>query len=135
MAGASYDRLNPADYVGANPVGKSGKTVCETQEALYPDIAAQTFNTSTSQTYQAALATARSSGWNILKEEEEATGTIEAAYRSRWFGFIDDIVIRVKPDGEKSRVDIRSKSRVGVSDPGANAKRIRDYQKSLATAL
>ncbi|MGZ4895356.1 MAG: DUF1499 domain-containing protein, partial [Candidatus Angelobacter sp.] len=44
-----------------------------------------------------------------------------------WFGFKDDIVVRIAADGNGSRVDVRSLSRIGKSDVGANARRVRDY--------
>jgi uncharacterized protein (DUF1499 family) len=46
---------------------------------------------------------------------------------STWFGFGDDIVVRIRPDGAGSRIDIRSKSRDGESDLGVNARRIREF--------
>jgi uncharacterized protein (DUF1499 family) len=60
-----------------------------------------------------------------------ADGRIEATDTTFWFGFKDDIVIRVTPADNGSRVDIRSVSRVGKSDVGMNAKRIRKYLKEL----
>jgi uncharacterized protein (DUF1499 family) len=62
-------------------------------------------------------------------------GRLEATDRTRWFGFRDDIVVRVRPDGAGSRVDVRSVSRVGRSDLGTNARRIRTYLVALSTAL
>ena len=58
-------------------------------------------------------------------------GTIEAVDTTKWFGFKDDIAIRVRADGAGSRIDIRSKSRVGRSDLGTNARRIRAYAERL----
>jgi uncharacterized protein (DUF1499 family) len=65
-------------------------------------------------------------GWTIVAEDA-ARGRIEAYDKTLWFGFIDDIVIRLAPDGSGTRVDMRSASRVGVSDLGKNAARIRAY--------
>jgi uncharacterized protein (DUF1499 family) len=58
-------------------------------------------------------------------------GRIEATDTTRWFGFKDDVVIRVRPDAAGSRVDVRSKSRVGRGDAGANAARIRRFRSEL----
>jgi len=58
-------------------------------------------------------------------------GTIEATETTFWFGFKDDVVIRIRPEGAGSRVDVRSKSRVGKSDLGANAARIRRFAAAL----
>ena len=56
---------------------------------------------------------------------------IEATYTSTWYGFIDDFVVRLTPEGSMTRVDVRSKSRVGLSDLGANAKRVRAFMEKL----
>jgi uncharacterized protein (DUF1499 family) len=50
---------------------------------------------------------------------------------TRWFGFKDDVAIRISPAGAGSRVDMRSRSRVGRSDLGANARRIREFLARL----
>ncbi len=52
---------------------------------------------------------------------------IEATDTTLWFGFKDDVAIRIRPDGSGSRIDVRSVSRVGRSDLGANARRIRAF--------
>jgi uncharacterized protein (DUF1499 family) len=69
-------------------------------------------------------------GWKII-DRNQAEGRIEATDTTRWFGFKDDIVIRITPAGQGSRVDVRSVSRVGKSDVGTNARRIRKYLKAL----
>jgi len=61
-------------------------------------------------------------------------GTIEAISESKVFGFVDDVVIRVRPDGTGSIVDVRSKSRDGRGDMGVNAARIRAYVAVLGGA-
>jgi uncharacterized protein (DUF1499 family) len=85
----------------------------------------------------AAFARARAAAegmptWTIT-ESDPTAGTIEAVATTRLFGFQDDIVIRVRPesDGTASRIDVRSKSRVGKGDQGANAARIRAYAAAL----
>ena len=62
------------------------------------------------------------------------SGRIEATDTTFWFGFKDDVVIRVAPAGDGSRVDVRSLSRVGLSDVGTNAARIRKYLAALGGA-
>jgi uncharacterized protein (DUF1499 family) len=64
--------------------------------------------------------------WEVVARAPDE-GRLEAVATSEWFGFRDDIVVRIRPDGTGSRVDIRSKSRVGESDLGANARRIRAF--------
>src|SRR6266571_4810781 len=74
------------------------------------------------------------SGWEVTGSDS-ASGRIEATATTKWFGFKDDVVIRVAPRGSDSAVvDMRSKSRVGRSDVGANAARIRDYFAALRAA-
>jgi uncharacterized protein (DUF1499 family) len=72
-------------------------------------------------------------GW-IVTNADLDSGRIEATATSRIFHFVDDVVIRVRPDGAGSRVDLRSRSRVGQSDLGANAERIRAFCAELAKA-
>ena len=73
-----------------------------------------------------ALASARAMGWTLVAADS-AAGRIEAIATTRWFGFKDDVVVRIEPDPAGSRVDVRSVSRVGGSDVGTNARRIRKF--------
>ena len=68
--------------------------------------------------------------WELVDANREAR-RIEATDTTFWFGFKDDIVIRLTPEGEFTRVDMRSVSRVGRSDVGTNARRIREFLESL----
>jgi uncharacterized protein (DUF1499 family) len=70
-------------------------------------------------------------GWHIVAAEPRE-GRIEATDTTFWFGFKDDIVVRLTPAGYRTLVDVRSVSRVGRSDVGTNAKRIRTYLRMLA---
>ncbi len=71
-------------------------------------------------------------GWKIV-DENPAEGRIEATATTRWFGFKDDVVLRIAPAADGgSRLDIRSVSRVGLSDVGTNARRIRSFLKKFA---
>jgi uncharacterized protein (DUF1499 family) len=70
-------------------------------------------------------------GWELVASDSTA-GRIEATATTPWFGFKDDVVVRVRPEGSGSRIDVRSVSRVGKSDVGANAKRIRAYLADVA---
>lgn len=76
--------------------------------------------------FSAALATAREMGWTVVDSAAD-DGRIEAVATTFWFGFNDDVVIRVTESGSGTRVDMRSVSRVGVSDVGTNAARIRAF--------
>ena len=78
-----------------------------------------------------AASTARALGWQI-HAEDAATGLIEASATTFWFGFVDDVVIRVRPHAGGSRIDLRSVSRVGQGDLGANARRIARFSEAFA---
>lgn len=81
-----------------------------------------------------ALVAASMPGWRVTATDVD-TGTVEATSTTRLFGFQDDIVIRVRPAGDGgSRIDMRSKSRDGKGDLGANAARIRAFMTTLAAA-
>ena len=72
--------------------------------------------------------------WEIVASAPEE-GRLEATDRTRWFGFRDDVVVRVRADGAGSRVDVRSASRVGRSDLGTNARRIKRFMDALQDSL
>ena len=69
-------------------------------------------------------------GWDIVTADK-SSGRIEATDTTRWFGFKDDVVVRLTPWGAGTRVDVRSVSRIGRSDIGTNARRIRQYLDQL----
>lgn len=114
---------NPADY--------GGPTVAAEQRAAYPDIAPAVLALPPGQAFGRALAAARSMGWQVIAADN-ADGRIEATAETFWFGFKDDVVIRIRSQGAMSRVDVRSVSRVGRSDVGTNATRIRAFLAMLA---
>lgn len=115
----------------ANPADYGGPEVAAQQAKAYPDIRPLYLATAPADAFQRALAAARDQGWTIVAADP-AAGRIEATATTRWFGFKDDVVVRIRPDGTGSRVDVRSLSRVGRSDLGTNARRIRDYLLSLS---
>ena len=122
----------PARANGANPApDRIDPAVAARQRAAYPDIQPLVLKQPPEEAFRRAVATARSLHWEILVADA-ANGTIEATARTPWFGFHDDIAIRVLPAaGGGSRVDIRSTSRVGRSDLGANAYRIRQFLRLM----
>jgi uncharacterized protein (DUF1499 family) len=109
-----------------NPPGYAGREVAMQQDRAYPDIRPALLDVAPITAFKRALAAARGQGWEIVAVAPNE-GRIEASDTTLWFGFVDDVVIRVTPTDVGSRVDIRSKSRVGVSDVGVNAKRIRKF--------
>jgi len=86
--------------------------------------------------FAAARKAASDMGWTVVSEDA-LSGMIEATAETFWFGFKDDVIIRVRPAaaGGGSRIDLRSISRVGLSDLGANAKRIEAWRKRVSAEL
>jgi uncharacterized protein (DUF1499 family) len=118
---------------GGNPAAYEGAKIAEQQRQAYPDIAPLSLALSPHAAFNRALDSAQRMGWTIVAADD-AAGRIEASDRSRWFGFTDDIVIRITPAGSGSRVDVRSSSRLGRSDFGVNAARVRNYLGALRAA-
>lgn len=138
----STDLANPPAYVSAatNDFWK-GKDLsyptgfADSVRRGYPDLGSLVLPLPAAQTYDLAhRAALRMTDWEVTGTDP-AAGRIEATATTKWFGFKDDVVIRVAPRGPDSAVvDMRSKSRVGRSDVGANAARIRDYFAALRRA-
>ena len=115
-----------------NPPFYGGPEIAAQQRAAYPDIKPLTLAVPTDKAFDLALAAARAMGWEIVASSP-AEGRIEATATTFWFGFKDDVVVRIAPDRQGSRVDVRSVSRVGRSDVGTNARRIRAYLQKLSS--
>jgi uncharacterized protein (DUF1499 family) len=113
-----------------NSVQYEGETVAKQQLAAYPEIQPVTLAAPPEAAFQRALNAARDLGWEIVAAVPNE-GRIEATDTTTWFGFKDDIVVRVAPAVAGSRVDVRSLSRVGQSDLGKNAARVRAYLQRL----
>ncbi|HEY6008180.1 MAG TPA: DUF1499 domain-containing protein, partial [Geobacteraceae bacterium] len=113
-----------------NPAAYGGAEVAVKQRSAYPDIRTVILNVPREQAFTRALDVARVLGWQIVAAVP-AEGRIEATDTTFWFGFTDDIVIRVTAADYRSLVDIRSVSREGRSDVGTNAKRIRAFVRKL----
>jgi len=107
-----------------------GKATADAQRSGYPDIGPVDLAQTPAAAFDRALSVARAMGWTIVASDAR-TGRIEATATTAWFGFRDDVVIRVTPRGSGSRVDVRSHSRVGRGDLGANARRVRDFSARL----
>jgi uncharacterized protein (DUF1499 family) len=115
----------------ANPPGYDPK-VGEVQKGAYPHIRPLELAVPPAAAFARALAAAREMEWEVVAAEEKE-GRIEAVATTRWFGFKDDVVVRLAPAAGGARIDVRSKSRVGRSDVGANAKRIERFLMLLTT--
>jgi uncharacterized protein (DUF1499 family) len=140
----STDTDNPPAFVAVMPARAAeaassaayeGDAISQLQKAAYPDIHPLAVAAAPPQAFELALATARAMpGWAIIGVDA-TKGRLEASQTSRWFGFTDDIVIRVQADGSGSRIDVRSLSRQGRSDFGVNAGRIRAFLTALRTRI
>ncbi len=134
----STDTVNPPAFVAvlplrgdkSNPSQYGGAEIAEQQRKAYPDIAPAPLALAPAQAFDRALEAARQLGWEIVAADP-AQGRLEATDTTFWFGFKDDVVVRVTPEAGGSRIDARSVSRIGQSDLGANAKRIRKFLDTL----
>ena len=113
-----------------NPATYGGTAVAAQQKKAYPDLDPEILDALPDAVFRHALSAARTLGWNIVSAVP-GEGRLEATDTTFWFGFKDDVVVRVVAKGTGSRVDVRSVSRVGRSDVGANARRIRAFLKEL----
>jgi len=101
-------------------------------EEGYPELRSVVLDRPVAQTIEDAEALARERGWTI-REVSPEEGRLEATAYASYIRFEDEVVIRVRPDGaDRSLVDMRSTSRVGIGDLGVNAERIRDFLEDLA---
>ena len=123
------DTQNPPAYMTVK-LNYPGEPFAKQQKAAYPDIQPIVVALPPQEAYAKAVAAAEAMGWEVVGRDAKA-GTIEAVDTTKWFGFKDDIAIRVRAEGAGSRIDIRSKSRVGRGDLGTNARRIRAYAERV----
>jgi Protein of unknown function (DUF1499) len=130
-------RLRSSD--GANTAVYAGLYSAEQQRKAYPDIEPVDLDTSALRAYQLTLQLINKRKWLVIDERPPApprgVGHIEAVARTPIMGFREDVAIRITPDGDDSRVDIRSSSRYFESDLGSNAKRISKLIDDLNTAV
>jgi len=134
----STDTQRPPEFVAIlplradapNPAAYGGPQVAAAQLAGYPDIRSLVLEIAPPEAFARAGQLARDMGWEIVASVPRE-GRIEATDTTFWYGFKDDIVIRIEPEAAASRIDIRSVSRVGKSDVGKNAARIRAFLARL----
>jgi len=117
-----------------HPVAYDGPAVGEQQRKAYPDLAPMVLKAPREKVFAAAQGALASMGLDLV-EADAAQGRVEATATSLLFGFKDDVVVRVADVGDGTKVDVRSKSRVGRNDFGMNARRIRAFQEKLKAAV
>lgn len=113
------------------PAAYPGGAIAQAQRDAYPDIVPLVVRMPPEEAFAKAAEIAQRAGWDVAVADR-AAGRIEATETTVWFGFKDDIVVRIRPAPGGSRIDVRSTSRVGRSDLGMNAKRIRAFLGRLA---
>lgn len=138
----STDLKNPPEFVAIvplradapNPVEYAGEETSEQQRTAYPELQTLIYTQSKSELMETTEQSVDNLGWELVNTDPSA-GIIEATDTTTWFGFKDDVVIRVIDNGNERLVDIRSKSRIGGSDLGKNAERIHDFIDELDEVL
>lgn len=146
VAGRAYPPINDISTDTANPPAFEAITAetrgpgtapvtydpafAAIQAKGYPALAGIVVADPPAAAFDKALAAAKAKGWEIVATDA-ASGRIEATDTVPWWGFKDDIVVRLTPEGTGTRVDVRSKSRVGKGDLGVNAQRIKDFLAAL----
>jgi uncharacterized protein (DUF1499 family) len=113
-----------------NPVEYGGPAVAAQQRRAFPDLVPLDLAVPPERAWAAVEAAARALGWEIVAAMP-AEGRLEATATTPWFGFKDDVVVRVRARDGGSRIDVRSLSRIGVGDLGVNAARIRAFRERL----
>lgn len=133
----STDLENPPAFVHASDIRSDAENSLEwqsdtalLQRGAYSDIQPIYLAMSVERAWGVVEQTLVHLPWEVTYHHRDK-GIFEATSTSFWFGFVDDIVIRLMADGDKTRVDVRSVSRVGKSDLGKNAQRIRFFRQAL----
>jgi uncharacterized protein (DUF1499 family) len=129
----TFDVVTTLRGLGTNPLDYDAATLLklhEQQQAAYPDVETITSSGDVGESFDRALKVLTDMGLEIVNADREA-GRIEATATSRWFGFKDDVVVRIRAAAAGSIVDLRSVSRVGIGDVGMNAKRIEAFTASF----
>ncbi|MEM5499811.1 DUF1499 domain-containing protein [Paraglaciecola mesophila] len=138
----STDLVNPPKFVAIvalradapNPVEYAGEEIAKQQREAYPELITQKYTQDTEQVFDATEAAIKDLGWELVNSDK-SLGIVEATDTTGWFGFKDDVVVRIRTTGEESFLDVRSKSRVGMSDLGKNAERIHTLIDAINSKL
>lgn len=141
----STDTENPPAFVAVVPLREvdaqkengpeyAGPETAAAQKLAYPDLQPLLVTQPANVVFAAAKDVVTEKGWTLV-DASEVEGRIEATAETGWVRFRDDVVIRIQPGRDQTRVDVRSKSRIGRGDMGINARRIRDYLSTLQSRL
>lgn len=127
----STDTADPPEFVAvldargadSNPLDYDAEALAAPTREAYPFVRPIQTDLAPSEAFARSQRLAEDLGWEVVAAEP-AAGRLEATATTALYGFKDDVVVRIRPDGAGSRIDLRSVSRVGQSDLGANAARI-----------
>jgi uncharacterized protein (DUF1499 family) len=136
------DFQNPPQFVAVvklrspddNPVAYDGPEAAAQQQKAYPDLTPFDTDAAREKVFESAKAAIAAMGMTLV-EANAAEGRLEASQTSLFYGFTDDMVVRIESRPHGTRLDVRSKSRVGRSDLGQNAKRVRTFLQKLQAGL
>ena len=124
---------------GTNSAVYAGLYSAEQQRLAYPDIETVELEVPPQRAYEVTLQLIGKRKWLVIDERPpqppRRVGRIEAVARTPIMGFREDVSIRITPDGEESRVDIRSSSRYFESDLGSNAARVSKLIEDINSAV
>ena len=130
----------PAREAAVNEVAYPGGETARRQRQAYPWIESRAFNRRMHTVFQAARrqaeAESEAEGYRETHTADRAAGRIEAPATSFWYGFNDDVVVRIaESDAGRTSVAIRSATRMGISDLGVNADRVDAFLTALEERL
>ena len=134
----STDLNNPPEFVAIaplradapNPVAYAGIESAQQQRQAYPALQTRSYPQSKLELIQTTKQVVEDLDWELVNIDADK-GIVEATETTAWFGFKDDVVIRITDNGNERLLDVRSKSRVGQSDLGKNAARIGEFIQKL----
>lgn len=139
----STDLGDPPAYLSAqlsrtgemNPIGSIGRDAAEAQNDAYADVTGRRYEATPESVLIAINNVVKSRGWPVTHRfglpGQDAEIIIEALTHTFWLGLASDLVVRLTDEGDTSYVDLRSTSRFGPHDLGANARRIRFFLTDL----
>jgi uncharacterized protein (DUF1499 family) len=138
----STDLVNPPEFVAIaplradapNPAAYDGIETAEQQRSAYPDLQTLRYDQTQPELIAASTQAIENLGWELVNIDADK-GIVEATDTTAWFGFKDDIVVRITDNENERLVDIRSKSRIGGSDLGKNAARVHKLIDELDNVL
>lgn len=120
----AFDKIVALRGDGSNPLAYDAAKLADIQKQAYPDVQTLVSDVAPGEMFNRSKAVLEKMELEIVNADSD-NGILEATATTFWFGFKDDVVVRVRPQDSGSIIDIRSVSRVGLGDVGVNAKRIR----------